>query len=188
MNRYHQPGNAKRNSRRILLLLVAALLSPPLAASEDISNKYSPDTGSHFYKWESDTAKIKTRCEVYVPAYSHIYLTEKGRALLAVTLSIRNVNAKAPLIISKIEYFDTKGELVDKLISGTFGLAPMATASFVIEQKDARGGAGANFIVEWASQTEGRRPIIETIMAGYVGTRGLSFSSRGVELDCTRPR
>jgi hypothetical protein len=184
MNRYYRPENAKRRGGRIRLFLVAALLSPPLACSEDISIKYSPDTGSHFYQWKSDDPSIKTRCEVYVPAYSHIYLTEKATALLAVTLSIRNVNAEAPLIISKIEYFDTKGELVDKLINGTFGLAPMATASFVIAQKDARGGAGANFIVEWASETAGRRPIIETIMAGYVGTRGLSFSSRGVELDC----
>jgi hypothetical protein len=165
--------------------VIAALLFAPLARSEDISIKHSPDTGSHFYRWASDAAKIKIRCEVYVPAYSHIYLTEKATALLAITLSIRNVNAEAPLIISKIEYFDTKGELVDKLINATFGLAPMATASFVIEQKDARGGAGANFIVEWASETEGRHPIIETIMAGYVGTRGLSFSSRGVQLDCT---
>ena len=184
MNRQHQLGYVKRRNVRISPIVITTLLFTPLAYPEDFSIRHSPDTGSHFYKVESDAAKITPRCEVYVPAYSHIYLTERGRAQLAVTLSIRNVNAKAPLIISKIEYFDTKGALVDKLINGNFGLAPMATASFVIEQKDTRGGAGANFIVEWASETEGRHPIIETIMAGYVGTRGLSFSSRGVELDC----
>ncbi len=167
-----------------MLLMALLLLAAAWGHAEDIKINRSPDIGDHYFKVEPDSAKLSKLCSVYVPAYSHIFLTEKETALLAITLSIRNVDATAALIISKIDYFDTRGKLVEKLVTDMFGLAPMATASFVIEQRDRRGGAGANFIVEWGAKTRIRQPIIETIMAGYVGTRGLSFSSRGVELDC----
>ena len=165
------------------VLFGAAILgSTLLAFAAEISIKRSPDAGNHFSEVEADAVKITATCPVYVPAYSQIYLSEKAIARLAVTLSIRNIDPKNRILVRKIDYFDTQGTLVDTLLDGLFALAPMSTASFVIEQQDMRGGAGANFIVEWAAEGNVSQPIIEAIMAGYEGTKGLSFSSRGVTL------
>ncbi len=175
----------KIGSSARLIFIVAVLLSPFLATDADINVKRSPDIDSHFFKVEPKDEKIETVCSVYVPAYSHIYLSERSSAALAVTLSIRNIDPTHKVIIRKIEYFNTKGKPVDKLVDGLFALMPMSTASFVIEQRDMRGGAGANFIVEWAAEANVIQPLIEAIMAGYEGTKALSFSSRGVTLpDC----
>jgi hypothetical protein len=165
-----------------VLFAVAVLGWTLLAFAAKIAIKQSPDAGSHFSEVEPDAVKITATCPVYVPAYSQIYLSEKAIARLAVTLSIRNIDPQNRIFVRKIDYFDTQGTLVDTLVDGLFALAPMSTASFVIEQKDMRGGAGANFIVEWAAEGDVSQPIIEAIMAGYEGTKGLSFSSRGVVL------
>ncbi len=158
--------------------LLLALAQP--AYSEQV--RKSPGQGSHFYSVQPQDVKATRDCSVYVPAYSHIYLAESSQVPLAVTLSVRNMNADKRLIIKSVDYFDTRGEKLESLISGWFALAPMATASFVIDQQNLSGGAGANFIVHWATDESAQEPLIEAVMAGYRGTKGLSFSSRSVKL------
>ena len=179
---FYRGGAMRMRIYAVALVAVATLGWSFLAYATDISVKRSPDIGDHFFEVKPDAVKLTTTCTMYVPAYSQIFLSEKAIAALAVTLSIRNIDPTNRIIIRRIEYFDTKGTLVDKLVTGLFALAPMATASFVIEQRDMRGGAGANFIVDWAAEANVNQPVIEAIMAGYEGTKGLSFSSRGVPL------
>jgi len=164
-----------------LLLMSLALFAVSLPAHSELARK-SPGKGVHFYSVQPEDVKASRDCSVYVPAYSHIYLSEDSQVPLAVTLSVRNINPDKRLIIKAVDYFNTTGQKVDSLIKGWFALAPMATASFVIEQQDLSGGAGANFIVQWATDDDAQEPLIEAVMAGYRGTKGLSFSSRSVKL------
>jgi hypothetical protein len=113
---------------------------------------------------------------VYVPAYSHIYTNSGTAMLLATTLSVRNTDPQHPIRVDQVQYLDGDGNLVRALTEQPLLLRPMQTASFLIEQDDAAGGSGANFIVEWSAQKEINRPIIEAIM---IGDAGLSFKSRG---------
>ena len=160
-------------------VLLALLLSSP-AQSELL--KKSPGKGSHFYPVQQEDVKAARDCSVYVPAYSHIYLSEDSRVPVAVTLSVRNINPDKRVIIKGVDYFNTTGQKLDSMINGWFALAPMATATFVIDLQDSSGGAGANFIVHWATDENAQEPLIEAVMAGYRGTKGLSFSSRSVKM------
>ena len=55
---------------------------------------------------------------IYVPIYSDIYFDEANQKnLLAATLSIRNTSYTDSLFISKIDYFNTDGELVKSYIN-----------------------------------------------------------------------
>lgn len=171
-----------RSVGKALVLACSLLLFMlSLPAQSDLVRK-SPGNGAHFYSVQPADVKASRDCSVYVPAYSHIYLSENSQVPLAVTLSVRNINPDKRLIIKGVDYFDTRGQKLDSLIKGWFALAPMATASFVIDQQDLSGGAGANFIVQWATDNAAQEPLIEAVMAGYRGTKGLSFSSRSVKL------
>nr|WP_255487356.1 DUF3124 domain-containing protein [Oceanospirillum sediminis] len=149
--------------------------------------KRSPDKGSHFNVISKDSVTGALLCSEYVPAYSHIYLYESSQVPLAVNLSIRNIDPENNIVVSRVDYFDTKGEKQDSLLEGVFSLAPMSTVSFVIDQQEMSGGAGANFIVDWLKMDDDvSAPLVEAVMAGYRGTKGLSFTSRSVRIGTCR--
>ena len=116
----------------------------------------------------------------YVPAYSHIYGGNRERLiLLAVTLSIRNTDAKNAITITSVEYFGTKGELLRQYLENPLALKPFESTRYVVPQKDKSGGSGANFVVKWKSDKSVNPPIIESVMIGVDGQQGISFTSRG---------
>jgi hypothetical protein len=116
---------------------------------------------------------------VYVPVYSHIYYDHGRPYPLETTLSIRNTDLKDPIFIRSVEYFDTQGKRVKKNVDRLIRLGPLGTLEFLVETRDSSGGSGANFIVEWSSQIQTERPIIETVMVGTVGASGICFSRSG---------
>lgn len=127
----------------------------------------------------------KTKETVYVPAYSSILHGNMSAEMdLAITFSIHNIDLKNSIIIDTIDYYDSKGNLLQKYIGGSkIVLKPMETYNLGIKQADIRGGIGANFIVKWHSETKVNRPIIETVMIGTSGQQGISFTSRGETIE-----
>ena len=117
---------------------------------------------------------------IYVPAYSHIYGGNKEDPfLLAVTLSIRNIDPKKSIEITVVDYYATQGKQLKKYIDMPITLQPLETLRYVVPEKDKSGGSGANFIVEWRSDGLANAPIVETIMIGTSYHQGVSFTSRG---------
>lgn len=117
---------------------------------------------------------------VYVPVYSHIYFRNNQQAYnLASTLSIRNTDRSSPIIIKSVNYYNTDGNLVENYVNDALKMPPLASVEFFITQSNTSGGSGANFIVEWISETEVSEPVIESVMIGVSGTQGLAFSSPG---------
>jgi hypothetical protein len=116
---------------------------------------------------------------IYVPAYSHIYYyNKKHQVQLAVTLSIRNTDLQHPITVTSVRYYNTPGQLLKEYLADPLQLAPLASADFVVEERDTRGGSGANFIVEWRAEARVNEPIIEAVMISS-GTQGISFVSPG---------
>ena len=127
---------------------------------------------------------------IYVPAYSHIYSGNSEHPfLLTVTLSIRNIDLYHRITITKVDYYETQGQLLQRRVDSTITLQPLESLRFVVPEKDKSGGSGANFIVEWMSDTCVNPPIVEAIMIGTQMQQGLSFTSRGVVLieDAPKP-
>jgi hypothetical protein len=117
---------------------------------------------------------------IYLPAYSHIYSGNRERPfLLTITVSIRNINPKQTIKITKVDYYETQGNLLKKFIETPVTLQPLESMRYVIPEKDKAGGSGANFIVEWKSDKFVNPPIVESIMIGTQSQQGVSFTSRG---------
>ncbi len=162
--------------RKVLLfsLLLAGCAAPP-------ATEHKEGSGHVVLKALSNaTYTPKTRQLVYVPAYSAIYWGfDEQLAELAVTLSIRNVNAKDPIVVHSAKYFDSDGKEVREFVAAPSELGPLATADFVIQRRDTSGGPGANFLVEWSSASDVDEPVIEAVMVGQHGNAGVSFVGLG---------
>lgn len=120
---------------------------------------------------------------VYVPAYSNVYSgPKKNPYQLATMLSIRNVDPAAGFKVTSIEYYDNDGRLIRRYLDRAMTIGPLGSSHLYLEEKDARGGFGANFIVRWSSDRTINAPIIECIMIGATGGQGISFVSPGQEI------
>ncbi|MCK9268933.1 MAG: DUF3124 domain-containing protein [Bacteroidales bacterium] len=125
---------------------------------------------------------------VYVPVYSEIYGTDIDRKIkLSATLSIRNIDMEQPIIVSRADYYDTHGNLIRQYLDNPLELRPLQTKSYVVEYKEAQGGTGANFIVEWTSQQQVSEPVIEAVMIGTSSALGISFVCQGKVIKYLNP-
>lgn len=117
---------------------------------------------------------------VYVPVYSSVAMTPgKLRADFSVTLSVHNASETRPLILRRIDYFDTSGAKVEAHLKQPVALKPFGTVEVFVPAKDVRGGTGANFIVEWAATGEIAEPVVEALMVGSIGSGHYAFISQG---------
>ena len=117
---------------------------------------------------------------IYVPVYSHIVQAEKAsRQRLSSTLAIHNADPQETIRITSVRYYDHAGTLLKEYLDVPRSLGPFASANFVVDITEDRGGVGANFIVEWRADSQVVSPIVEAIMTGGAGTQGLSFVTRG---------
>ncbi len=120
---------------------------------------------------------------VYVPVYSNVFTGPRKLPFqLAATLSVRNTDLSSPFRVTSIDYYDTQGKLVRRYLDKPASVGPLASTYVHIEEKDASGGFGANFIVKWEADKIINAPIIECIMIGATGGQGISFVSPGQEI------
>ncbi len=144
------------------LFLLTILLSTPL------------------YLHAEDKTRLSNEQTIYVPAYSHIYMGNRERPfLLTVTLSIRNIDPKHTIKITKVDYYETQGNLLKNFLDKPVTLKPLESIRYVIPEKEKVGGSGANFMVQWKSDKSVNPPIVESVMIGTKSGQGISFTSRG---------
>jgi hypothetical protein len=164
-----------RSAIACLLLFTVACGTPPPTEKKEGS-------GHVVLKPLADPAGYVARARqlIYVPAYSSIYWGfDQQVAELAITLSIRNVNLKQPIVIHSAKYYGSDGDLIRDLVPSASELGPLATADFVVQRRDTTGGTGASFLVEWSSAVEVDDPVIEAVMVGQHGNAGISFTTTG---------
>jgi len=129
--------------------------------------------------------RLRTRQTVYVAAYSTIRLGGgKGKVDLATTLTVHNTSEKRPLILLRVDYFGTAGNLLHRYLADPIAIRPLGSAETFVPAED----TGANFVVEWAADGEITEPLIEAVMIGTLGTQGFSFTSRGKTMTIAAPR
>lgn len=120
----------------------------------------------------------------YLSVYPQIYSkTEKTLYDLTVTVSIRNTSREYPIVIDAIDYYHTDGESAKSYIDKSIAIQPMETIEVVLKEKeDGKGGSGANFMVDWRKDKNASTPFIEAVMISTSGQQGLSFTSRGIQV------
>ena len=99
------------------------------------------------------------------------------------TLSIRNSDLKEDIAIASVRYYDTNGKLTRDYLEKPMLLKPLATTEFMVAKKEIEGGSGANFIVEWISDTTVNKPVIEAVMIGIEGQTSISFVRTGIAIE-----
>lgn len=170
----------------VLATVAGALtISPAGAVAEQTAR--APDQLSRFASSQTDVPERRTwtvRRSVYVPGYARLRLgSGKGNVDFGTTLSIHNASEAKPLVIERIDYFDTAGQLVQRFIGRPIAIRPVATIEIFVAADDIRAGSGANFIVGWAASAPMPEPIIEAVMLGTLGTNAFALVSRGQPTD-----
>jgi len=124
---------------------------------------------------------------IYVPVYSHIFQVGKAsKQPLSSTLVIHNVDPTKSMQVTSVRYYDHSGAEIKEYIDEPRMLGPFASANFVVDLGEDRGGVGANFIVEWQAEQTLVSPIVQAIMSGGTGTQGLSFVTQGKVIEIRR--
>ena len=129
-----------------------------------------------------DPSELTTKGTIYVPTYSRVYGAAAGAKKLielSTTLRIDNTSNTKPLIIERIEYYETSGRLVQSYLTEPLALRPFGTIEIVIPAEDEAGGVAANFIVEWAGAGPTAEPLVEAVMIGSENNTSFSFVSPG---------
>ncbi len=119
---------------------------------------------------------------VYVPLYSHIYADERYKDIpfqLTATLSIRNTDTENSLTLEKVNYYDSKGKLLEKYLTKPIVIGPLGSTRYIVQESESKGGSGAKFLIDWNAETGVTEPIVESIMIGTKMQQGISFISRG---------
>ena len=111
----------------------------------------------------------------------------KGKIELATTLTIHNTSEKTPLVLLRVDYFGTAGNLLHRYLADPIAIRPLGSVETFVPAEDTRGGSGANFVVEWAAEGQITEPLIEAVMLGTLGTQGFSFTSRGKTMIIATP-
>ena len=116
---------------------------------------------------------------LYVPSYPRIYIRNEERTMsLAATLSIRNVSPSDSMTVTRVDYFDSGGELVRRYLEEPLTLSPLQSTSYVVGVGQAEGDAGASFLVTWSADRPTFAPLVEAVHVTTQMSLGISFTSQ----------
>lgn len=134
---------------------------------------------SHIYNFvEIDTALLKYFETVYLPVYSDIYYQDGTKRFpITATVSIRNTSLTDSAFILSACYYDSYGKMIRSYLDSTLLLSPLESIELVVEEKESEGGAGANFIIDWAATKYADQILIQSVMISTYGQQGVSFLS-----------
>ena len=130
---------------------------------------------SHIYSFvDIENIKLNYHETDYLPVYSDIYHQDGTRRYpMTITVSIRNTSLADSAFIQATSYHDSYGKLLHSYIDSTILLSPLESIEFVVEEKENLGGAGANFIIEWAATKYSDQILIQAVMVN--AHNGFSF-------------
>jgi hypothetical protein len=127
-----------------------------------------------------DASRVAAGQTIYVPAYSSVSVTDQARPYnLAITLSIRNTDRAQPIVVTAVRYHDHDGRVVRDYLKKPLRIAPLAAMEYFVKESDTSGGYSASFLVEWVAERAVSPPVVESVMIGTGGNRGMAFTCPG---------
>lgn len=164
----------------LLIIVISVLLS----CETKQNNEPKPSSHLESMKWTGTINDSLVSGSSYLSVYSQIYSTTEHKTHdLTATVSIRNVSTTDTIYIKNADYYNTKGDLIRHYIKQPIFVKPMQTIEIVIDEKDIEGGTGANFIFDWLATKSTHAPYFEAVMISTSGQQGLSFTTKGVNLN-----
>ena len=123
---------------------------------------------------------------LYLPVYSSMLFGNLSRAgtpsrvLLSAMISIRNTDPSRAVRLKSVQYYDSTGKLLREYLQEPATIEPLSTREYFVELHDDSGGAGANFLIRWESDTPTSPPLLEAIHANLDSARGVVFITQGI--------
>jgi hypothetical protein len=120
---------------------------------------------------------------LYLPIYSHVWhgdLDSRGepaKALVSVSVSIRNTDPLKSIRVTSAQYFDTDGKKLREYVASPRTIQPMGTYELFIPRGDDSGGSGANFVIVWKADSPASPPIVEGFHANLPAGRSIAFTT-----------
>jgi hypothetical protein len=120
---------------------------------------------------------------LYLPIYSHVWhgdLDSRGepaKALVSISVSIRNTDPLKPIRVMSALYYDTDGRKLREYVSAPRTVQPMGTFELFIPRGDDTGGSGANFVIVWKADSPASPPIVEGFHANLPAGRSIAFTT-----------
>lgn len=161
-----------------LLLLTAVACNNPSKSRQQV--KRMPDFDMSELNQELLPAKMLRGQLVYLPVYSNVpYQIDTIKFDMSAFIAIHNTDLLSPVRLTKVLYFDQEGKLVnDYLKNITIEIPPLATRDFYVPYDD-QSGTGANFLIEWVSDTLVNEPLIESVTVSLKPNNTAAILSQG---------
>ena len=131
-------------SRRVLVMLFGIVLVGAIwAVRPTINSQTIPVVSSAQAQTAADSPaaftgpltelpnveRLRTRHTAYVAAYSTVRLGGgKGKVDLATTLTVHNTSEKSPLVLLRVDYFGTAGNLLHRYLADPIAIRPLGSA------------------------------------------------------------
>ncbi len=113
---------------------------------------------------------------LYLPVYSYIWHGDRmgedkspAKTLVSALVSIRNTSLKTPIRVVSARYYSTDGKLLNEYVPKPVVVGAMGTLELFVERKEAEGGSGANFVIQWDAATATNPPVVEAVHADIRG-------------------
>ena len=115
-----------------------------------------------------------------MPVYSSLpYRTDQSGFDMKAYVAIHNTDLRWKIRITKVVYFNHDGKPVYDFLKGNdHELGPLATKDYHIPYED-KSGIGANFLIEWVSDSPMTEPLIECVTVSLKPNQSLTILSRG---------
>ncbi len=133
----------------------------------------------------STAAELSNGGTIYVPIYLSFYYSygsSKDAYGLTSTACLHNTDPKNTIIVSTIDYYDSSGKLIKKLLFEPVKIGPWSSKEISLLPETHPEDFGANLIVRWKADQPANPPLVEVMMVGQVLNRGVSFLTRGHEI------
>jgi hypothetical protein len=132
--------------------------------------------------------KIVAGQTLYAPIYSQVVTADGGHPFnLAATLFVRNTDRSKPIVLTRVEYFDSGGKSLRSFVKSPIKIEPMASVDFFIKESDETGGVSPSFLVEWVATEAVSNPLVESVMIGTTGSQGVSFTCQSRVVETRKP-
>lgn len=161
----------------LLFIIILAIGCKTENRKTETANKRSHP--SHTYNYVTiDTTQLNYFETDYLPVYSDIYFDDGTKRFpITATVSLRNTSLTDSAFVLSAKYYDSYGKLLHSYIDSVLLLSPLESVELVVEEDEKEGGAGANFIIEWAAGKYADQLLIQSVMISTYGQQGVSFLS-----------
>ena len=135
---------------------------------------YSPRLVDENHYVEIDLSILSYRERIYLPVYANSYFSkDEDKHSMMASVHFENKSSVEPIYILSANYYDSNGNLSQKLIEKTIRINPLKSNFLVLNSNMLTNSPGLMVLVNWGTKTIDRKPHIY-IELSYTSATGVN--------------